>query len=256
MTAGLLLLLALPRPSPTPFPQATIDHLQVELASEQLVEVTLTARGWQGPWGPLRSHTLVAGTVNLPLEGGPDVQLTAEGFEARLSLPLPLVPEAILELDPNRCPLRYSLLDAQGRVVVAASATLDLGDRETVALPVNRIYQLFFRLDRWRVEPSLTGVGFSALFSVLNPFSFPLTVRRIQYSLTGGETVIWEGRHPGLRLPPQRRGDVLVEAELGLDHLKELVGVLASSASLALRGQLWIQTPAGEKAVPFVLTPP
>lgn len=254
MTFLLLVLLAAgPKVAPPGPPQASISRIDVALPDAGHAVLQLQARGRTGPLAPLASHRLEIGGMPLPLSGAPDVALTEDGFEARVSLDLAAIPEAVLELDPHALDVRYRAEDAKGNAVVQAHGTLDFADPGEVSLPVQRIYELYVRLDRWSLRPSLADVSFSALLSLENPFAFPLTIRRVEYSVTSGETPLFAGSRPGFRLYPRRRSDVLLEQTVPLVALGGAVDALATGKPLALRGHLILATPKGDQIVPFLL---
>lgn len=237
-------------------PAAAIAKLEVAVPDADHLQLTLRAAGPVGKLAPLASHHLAVGSLAVPLEGAPDITLVPSGFEARFRLSLARVPEAVLTLDPNALPLRFEARDERGQPVVVAEGTLDLGDADRVSVPLRRVYELYTRLDRLDWSPSLTTVGFRALLSFYNPFSFPITVQRIEAQLRAGETELFATTRPGFRLKPQQRGDVLVEEEVPLASLSAATQALFQQQPLRLLGQAVLQTPRGARSIPLFFGTP
>lgn len=248
---GLLLLLALASPSPTPAPAARIVKLTADLPDRSVVLVTLQARGKVQKLKDFAKQKLYVGTNPINLPGSPDVSLTGDGFEARFQLPYASVPEAVLSHDPHALPLRWEALDASGKPVLAAEGSVDLGDPGQVSFSPRRAYELFARLDRLQLAPGLAQVGFSALLSLYNPFSFELVVKRIEYEVKVGETTLLSANRPGMRLRPGRANDVLLEQGVPLAGMGEALKALLSNPGVVFSGQLVLHTPLGEKAIPL-----
>ncbi|BCW93572.1 MAG: LEA type 2 family protein [Acidobacteriota bacterium] len=248
---GLLLLLALASPSPTPAPAARIVKLTADLPDRSVVLVTLQARGKVQKLKDFAKQKLYVGTNPINLPGSPDVSLTGDGFEARFQLPYASVPEAVLSHDPHALPLRWEALDASGKPVLAAEGSVDLGDPGQVSFSPRRAYELFARLDRLQLAPGLAQVGFSALLSLYNPFSFELVVKRIEYEVKVGETTLLSANRPGMRLRPGRANDVLLEQEVPLASLGGAVQSLLNNPSVDFSGRLVLRTPTGDQVIPL-----
>lgn len=252
MMAPVVLLLWAAVEAPVPL-VATLTSIAVSLPDPDHVVLELKARGPTGRLAPLVSHQLWVGSIPLPLEGPPDVSLLDGGFEARARVDLAQVPEAVLELNAQAVGIRYQAHDSKGNPVLQAAGTLDLADQEQVRLPIQRLYELYIRVDRWNLQPSLTQLGFSALLSLYNPLGFPLTVRRVDFSVVSGETPLVTGSRPGIRLLPRRRSDVLLEQAIPLTALGGAAQALVQGKPLTLQGVLVLATPKGDAALPFLL---
>jgi len=244
-----------PKATTPPRPTPAILHVAVELPGPDQVKLRLRAKGSVGPLAPLASQHLFLGNLAIPLEGAPDVTLLPDGFEASFVLPLASVPEKVLELDPHAMPVRFEARDEAGKTVFASEGMLDLGDPGLVAIPAKRAYELYARLDRFALQPSLASVAFSALLSFYNPFNFPITVRRLEYRVLAGDVELLAGARPGFRLRPRQRSDVLLEEEIPLAVLGAAVGTVLGHQNLTFQGQLVLQTPSGDRPIPLLLGP-
>ncbi len=248
---GLLLILLVGSPAPTPVQPAQIVKLTAELRDRSYALVTLEAQGKVPKLKDLVGHTLFVAANPITLPDSPDVSVSNDGFLARFKLPYASVPEAILSADPHAFPLRWEAWDASGKPVLVAEGVVDLGDPGQVSFSPKRAYELFARLDRLQLVPGLTRVGFSALLSLYNPLGFELVVKRIEYEVKVGETTLFSGNRPGMRLRPGQASDVLLEQEVPLASLGEAVQSLLSDPSFELSGKLVLRTPAGDQLVPL-----
>jgi hypothetical protein len=157
----------------------------------------------------------------------------------------------VLSHDPHALPLRWEALDASGKPVLVAEGSVDLGDPGQVSFSPKRAYEHFARLDRLQLSPGLAQVGFSALLSLYNPFSFELVVKRIEYEVKVGETTLLSANRPGMRLRPVRANDVLLEQEVPLASLGGAVQSLLNNPSVDFSGKLVLRTPTGDQVIPL-----
>ncbi|MGC8916813.1 MAG: hypothetical protein ACP5NF_07535 [Thermoanaerobaculum sp.] len=245
----LLVLLGAPRPAPAP---VGIARIVVELPDPDHANLTLVARGAVPPLVPLVSQRLTLASVTIPLDGPPDLAVEGEGFQARIHLTLARLPEKLLELDPSSVPVRYEALDAKGKAVLVAESRLDLGDPAVLQVPVKRAYELFARLDRVNWQVTSQGLELAALLSFYNPLSFPITVRGLHYRLLAGDSLLVEDNHPGFRLKPKTRSDLLLQPTVPFSLLGAAASsILNSQQKPRLEGSIVIVTPAGDRSLPL-----
>lgn len=247
-----LILFALAQGQSTPSPPATIVAVVVDLPDADHARVRLKAKGKVGTLAPLTSQELLVGDIAIPLQGGPDVSVTPEGFEASFSLELAQIPEALLGLDLHNSPVRFQARSPQGKTVLAAESELDLTDPGVLKIPISRIYQLYAKLVQLTWNPTLSGVGVEALLSFYNPLSFPLTVRRIVYRLGTGETQLLSTERPGFRLRPRQHSDVLFAEHIPFSALGAAAQAVLAQEKLTLQVWLTFNTPQGEKLLALV----
>jgi len=176
LTALSLVLAAVAAPAP-------LAHVGVALPSRDTAVLTLTA-SWNDP-APrgFESQRLLAGDVSIPLAAAPAVTVAGGELRTEVTVRLKDVPEAVLNLDPNSLPLRWEGLDRKGRVVAALAGTVDLGDREKVALPIRTLYDQFLLVRDVSASPGLSAVGVRALLGFYNPFAFDVVATRVEYRL-------------------------------------------------------------------------
>lgn len=246
-----LALLAVTLGQSSPPEPATIVALAVDLLDADRARITLKARGKVGPLAPLASQKLLLGGIPISLQGGPDVSLTPEGFDATFALQLAQIPEAVFALDFHNAPVRFEAVSPQGKTVLAAETKMDLTDPGILKIPVSRVYQLYAKLVHLALAPTFSGVDVKALLSFYNPLSFPLTVRKIGYRLSAGETQLLNTERPGFRLRPRQHSDVLFEEQIPFSALGTAAQALLAQDKPSLQVWLTFATPHGEELIPL-----
>jgi hypothetical protein len=200
----------------------------------------------------LTSHRLLLGDAVIPLGGPPSLTCDARGCQARASITLRAVPEAILNLDPAHVPVRWEAY-AGSRLAAVVTGGVALGDRNQVQLPIERMQELYSQLVSYSLSPHGTTVAVKALLSLYNPFSFEVTVVGMKVKLAVGSYTVVDSSRPGFRLRPQKRNDVLVEEEVGLGDMAGAVTAYLTGAPAALDGFVVIRTPRGDRGIPLQL---
>ncbi|MGE5236245.1 MAG: hypothetical protein ACM3O7_07860 [Acidobacteriota bacterium] len=230
----------------------TIRHVGVELPTRAEAHVTLDADLPPGglPTGII-DQRLSTGTVAVPLASAVRVDATGGRAQVRFTIELAKVPEGVLALDPNRLPVRWVGLGASGRPLLVATATLDLGDRGEVDLPIRKLQQLYTEVGQLSVAPASDGVAVRALIGLFNPFSFDVVVTRVEATVTVDGQPVVQAKRPGFRLRGQQSSDVLIEQDVPLGQLAGGIASVMGGATAELTGFVGIRTPSGERLIPL-----
>lgn len=197
------------------------------------------------------AQTLATGGIAIPLGGQPVV--SGEAGVARVSFEVNLAdaPEAILGLDPNRLPVRWEGLDAQGKPLLVAEGLVDLGDPDQVEVPIRRVQDLYTRVGRLTMSPGPGGLSVSVLLGLHNPFAFDVVVTGLAFQLAVDGNAIMTGARPGVRLRGRQSSDVLIEQDVPLVDLAGGAAAVLGGATAELTGHLTVRTPNGDRYIPL-----
>ncbi len=253
-------LLAQPARTPATQPAAvralSLQRVLVQVPEARRLKVTLFAT-------PLSQGTSRAFTRARLLLAGQDIPLATAGVATdqpgntliHFEVDLGAVPESALTLPAENLTVRWEGVSDGGRTVVTVAGTIDPGDRSQLILNQDDLHTLYARLDSPSVTPSGLMLTFRGLANILNPFSFDVVVKGLDYRvLVGGEEVM-AAQRPGFRLRAGQRSDVLLEAEVSLASAALAAAALLRGAGVEVTGQLRLATPDGDRLVPVVLRP-
>lgn len=232
----------------------TLQRVVVEVPEPQRLKVALLATPPSGGASRAfsRGRLLLAGQ-DIPLVS-PGVATDQPGNTVvHLEVDLAALPESVLSLPVSALTVRWEGVTDGGRTVVTVAGTLDPANRSQLTLARDDLYALYARLDNPSVTPEGANLVFRGLASILNPFSFDVVAKGLDYRvLVGGEEVM-SGRRPGFRLRGGQRSDVLLEAEVSLASAAVAAAAVLRGAAVEVMGQLHLATPDGDRLVPIVL---
>jgi hypothetical protein len=231
--------------------ELALERVVIESPSADQAQIMLSASvAPAAVVSTLTAHRLLLGDAVIPLDQSPTLACDAKGCQARATVTLRNVPEAILELDPARVPVRWEGL-AGKRVALVISGDVALADRNQVQFPVERMQTLYGKLVSYSLTPHGTTLAVKALLSLYNPFAFEVTVTSLKVKLAVGSYTVVDSTRPGFRLRPQKSGDVLVEEEVGLGEMAGALTAFLGGAPATLDGKVVIRTPRGERGIPL-----
>lgn len=243
-----------PAEQPVAVHALTLQRVVVEVPEPQRLKVALLATPPSGGASRAfsRSRLLLAGQ-DIPL-ASPGVATDQPGNTVvHLEIDLAALPADVLTLPTGAVTVRWEGVTDGGRTVVTVAGTLDPANRSRLTIAQDDVYALYARLDNPSVTPEGTNVVFRGLASILNPFSFDVVAKGLDYRvLVGGEEVM-SGRRPGFRLRPGQRSDVLLEAEVSLASAAAAAAAVLRGAAVEVMGQLHLATTDGDRLVPIVL---
>ena len=199
-----------------------------------------------------RSRLLIAGQ-DIPL-ASPGVTTDQPGNTVvHLEIDLTALPESVLTLPAGPLTVRWEGVTDGGRTVVTVAGTMDPTDRSQLTVPQDDLYALYARLESPSVTPVGSTLAFRGLANILNPFSFDVVVKGLEYRVVVGGAEVMAAQRPGFRLRAGQRSDVLLEAEVPLASAAMAAAGLLRGAAVEVVGQLRLATPDGERLVPIVV---
>jgi hypothetical protein len=148
-------------------------------------------------------------------------------------------------------PVRWVGSGRDGRPLLVAVGTIDLGDRGEVTLPIQELQQLYTRVGRLSVAPGSAGVTVRALIGLFNPFAFDVVVTRVEAGVTVDGNPIVQAKRAGFRLRGLQSSDVLIEQDVPLADLAGGLASVMGGATAELTGFIGIRTPKGERLIPL-----
>lgn len=251
---------AQPAKSPAQQPMAvrvlTLQRAVVDIPEPRRLKVALLAT-------PLSEGTSRAFSRARLLLAGQDIPLLTPGVATdqpgntvvHLEVDLGAVPESVLTLPEGSLTVRWEGVTDGGRTVVTVAGTIDPGNRSHLTFVDNDVYRLYARLDNPSVSPVGMSLVFRGLANLLNPFSFEVVVKNLEYRVTVGGEEVMAAQRPGFRLRAGQRSDVLLEAEVPLATAAAAAAAVLRGGSVEVSGQLRLTTPDGDRLLPVVLRP-
>lgn len=249
---------AQPAQAPTGPPVAvralSLQRILVQVPEARRLKVALFAT-------PLSQGTSRAFTRARLLLAGQDIPLATPGVATdqpgntliHFEVDLGAVPESVLTLPAENLTVRWEGVTDGGRTVVTVAGTIDPADRSQLTLNQDDLHTLYARLDSPSVAPSGVMLTFRGLANILNPFSFEVVVKGLDYRVVVGGSEVMAAQRPGFRLRPGQRSDVLLEAEAPLASVALAAAAVLRGASVEVLGQLRLATPDGDRLLPIVL---
>lgn len=231
-----------------------LTHVSVELPDRDTALVTLHAVGTPGgPVAELPAQRLLVGGIAVPLPKPATVAVASAETTVHFELPLRVLPESILEVDPNHAAIRFEAASKDGKPAVAIEGKVDAGDPGEVEVPRRRAVDLYASLADFSISPASGGLGVRAVVSLYNPLAFDIVVVRVEYHLAVGANDVIAGQRPGFRLKAGHSSDVLIEQEVGLADAAGAFGAFMQGAPVTFEGGIVIRTPTGDRLFPLQL---
>lgn len=239
---------------PTEVRTLTLQRAIVEIPDAGRLKVMLLASGGaeRASRAFSRGRLLLAGQ-DIPLVT-PGVATDQPGNTVvHLEIDLAAVPESVLTLPAGPLTVRWEGVSDGGRTVVTVAGTLDPANRSHLTVAGDDVYKFYTRLENPEVTPTGPTLAFRGLASILNPFSFEVVVKGLDYRVTVGDSELMAAQRPGFKLRPRQRSDVLLEAEVPLASAAAAAAAVLRGAVVEVSGQLRLATPDGDRLLPIVL---
>jgi hypothetical protein len=242
-----------PASQPAAVRALSLQRVLVQVPEPRRLKVALFAT-------PLSQGTSRAFTRARLLLAGQDIPLATPGVATdqpgntliHLEVDLGALPESVLTLPAENLTVRWEGVTDGGRTVVTVAGTIDPGDRSQLTLDQDNLHTLYARLDSPSVTPSGVMLTFRGLANILNPFSFEVVVKGLEYRVVVGGSEVMAAQRPGFRLRPGQRSDVLLEAEVPLASAAMAAASVLRGAAVEVIGQLRLSTPDGDRFVPVM----
>lgn len=232
----------------------TLQRAVVQVPEPRRLKVALLAT-------PLSEGTSRAFTRGRLLLAGQEIPLASPGVATdqpgntvvHLEVDLAALPESVLALPADTLTVRWEGVTDGGRTVVTVAGSLDPSNRSHLTVSQDDLYALYARLDSPAVTPTGLTLAFRGLANILNPFSFEVVVKGLEYRVVVGGDEVMAAQRPGFRLRAGQRSDVLLEAEVSLASAAFAAAAVLRGATVEVTGQLRLATPDGDRLLPIVL---
>ncbi len=239
---------------PTAVRALALQRALVEVPEARRLKVALFATPSTGGASRAfsRSRLLLAGQ-DIPL-ASPGVATDQPGNTVvHLEIDVAALPESVLTLPTGPLTVRWEGVTDGGRTVVTVAGTLDPSNRSQLTVPQEDLHALYARLESPSVTPTGSTLAFRGLANILNPFSFDVVVRGLDYRVVVGGAEVMAAQRPGFRLRAGQRSDVLLEAEVSLASAAVAAAAVLRGATVEVIGQLRLVTPDGDRLLPIVV---